>query len=200
MDFEAQRERDELLYSLVKGDCRLHLGLAITYGACAVTAAVFLVFIVAQRKGPMALLYDISMGLGFAGAAAAWWHSYRNDVAALKEIGDDHTGIDTRKTYSKTTAGVISASRKTTGELRQLWIAYGILGLVMLAFGVLMFAFVLFDSFSDAEVLVLTGVVMMVGGILLSSMAIIAFRRWMVARRIEKLDARLGTGANNGLD
>ena len=191
MDTDVQKKRDELLYSLLKGDRRLHLGLTIVYGACAITAAVFLVLIVAWQKGLMALAYDVSMGLGFAGAAVSWWNSYRDDVVALQEIGDDPTGVDTCRTYSKTTAGVVSASRKTSGELRQLWIAYGILGIVMLAMGVLMFAFVLFDSFTDEGVLVLTGIVMLVGGVILASMAIVAFRRWMVARSIEKLERRL---------
>ena len=190
MSSEVQRKRDELLFSLLKGDRRLHLGLTIVYGACAITAVVFLVLIVAWRKGPMAFAYDASMGLSFAGAAVAWWNSYKNDVAALREIGDDPTGVDTCRTYSRTTAGVIAASRKTTSELRQLWIAYGILGIVMLAMGALMFAFVLFDNFSDEGVLVLTGIVMLVGGVILSSMAITAFRRWMVARSIEKLQGR----------
>ncbi len=188
VDSEVRTKRDELLYSLLKGDCRLHLGLVITYGACAITAIVFLVLIVAWHKGLVALAYDVSMGLAFAGAAVSWWKSYKDDVAALREIGDDPTGVDTCRTYSRTTAGVIAASRKTTGELMQLWIAYGILGLVMLAMGVFMFAFVLFDSFSSEGALVLTGVVMLVGGIVLSSMAIVAFRRWMVARSIEKLE------------
>ena len=190
MSSEVQSKRDELLFSLLKGDRRLHLGLTIVYGACAITAAVFLVLIVAWHKGLLALAYDVSMGLGFAGAAVAWWNRYKNDVAALREIGDDPTGIDTCRTYSRTTAGVIAASRKTTGELRQLWIAYGILGIVMLAMGALMFAFVLFDNFTDEGALVLTGIVMLVGGVILSSMAITAFRRWMVARSIEKLEKR----------
>ena len=191
MDAEVQRKRDELLYSSVKGDCRLHLGLTIVYGACAITAVVFLVLIVAWHKGLMAFAYCVSMGISFAGAAVLWWNSYRDDVVALREIGDDPTGVDTCRTYSKTTAGVISASRKTTGEYVQLWIAYGILGLVMLAMGVLMFAFVLLDDFSSEGALVLTGVVMLAGGVILSSMAIVAFRRWMVACSIEKLERRV---------
>ena len=80
VDSEVRTKRDELLYSLLKGDCRLHLGLVITYGTCAITSIVFLVLIVAWHKGLVALAYDVSMGLAFAGAAVSEiFHSIRND-------------------------------------------------------------------------------------------------------------------------
>ena len=179
--------RDELLYSLVQGDKKLHLGLAIVYGLCTVATVVFLVLIVAWHKGLNALLADILMGVSFGLMAMLWWNSYRSDVAALAEIGDDPTGIDTCRTYSKETASVISGSRKTKKELRQLWIAYGFMAVMLLGFGVFLLALWVTDDLSDEGVLVISGAVLTVGGILLSSLAIRAFREWLVARKLDQL-------------
>ena len=189
MDPEIQRQRDELLFTLVKGDRSLHLGLAIVYGACAVTAAVFAVAIIMQRKGVTPLIYDVGMMLGFAAMAVAWWNSYKEDAAALREIGDDPTGIDTCRTYSRTTAGVIAGSRKTKKELRQLWIAYGVLTVTLLGFG-LFFAFMLMTEFQGETIFVICGTVLLVGGILLLSLTVKAFREWLVMRRLEALEQR----------
>ena len=188
MGAEEQKARDELLYDLIKGERNLALGLAIVYGACVVAAAVFLVFIVLMHKGLGAFVYDIGLGVGFMPMSAYWFSRYKDVCTALEEIGPDYTGVDTCRTYSAKTADVISGSRKTESELRQLWIAYGILGLVMLGMGVLMGALLL-GSFSSGEgVLVFTGVIMLVGGIILTSMAIKAFREWTITLRIESME------------
>lgn len=189
MDPDIQRERDELLFSLVKGDRTLHLGLAIVYGACAATAVVFAFAIVAMNKGIDALLYDIGMIAGFGGMAYVWFRRYKDDVAALEEIGDDPSGIDSCRTYSATTADVISESRKTKKELRQQWIAYGILSIVLLGFGIF-FVVLLMSDFRGETLFVICGTVLLVGGILLSSLTVKAFREWIVARRLEALERR----------
>lgn len=189
MDPDIQRERDELLFSLVKGDRTLHLGLAIVYGACAVTAIVFAFAIVAMNKGIGALLYDIGMIVGFGGMAYVWFQRYKADKAALEEIGDDPSGIDSCRTYSAATADVISESRKTKKELRQQWIAYGILSIVLLGFGIF-FVILLMSGFRDEMLFVICGTVLLVGGILLSSLTVKAFREWIVARRLEVLEQR----------
>ena len=177
--------QDLLLFELVKSDCKLHLGLSITYGVCVVITVVFLVGIVMMHKGLDAFLYDIGMGAGFASMAAFWWSNYKADVAALKEIGDNPAGLDTCRTYSKETAGVISSSRKTKKELNQLWVAYGILAIVMLGFGVFLIALFVTDDFTSESVLVISGAVLLAGGVILMSLAIKAFCQWLFARKLK---------------
>lgn len=180
--------RDLLLFDLIKSDRNLHLGLAITYAACVVITAVFFVGIVAMRKGLDALIYDVGMGVAFASMAMLWWSSYKAEVAALEEIGDDPTGLDTCRTYSKATADVISGSRKTKKELKQLWIAYGILAIVLLGFGLLLFGLFVLDDFTGESVLAFSGAILLVGGIILASLTIKAFHEWLAARKLEKFD------------
>ena len=187
MNPEAQKVRDELLFAQVKGTRSLSLGLAITYGACVALTVAFAVGIVALGKGVGPFLMDLGMMAGSAAAALAWWKSYKAADAALAEIGDDPTGIDTRKTYSPATAEVIAGSRKSGKELRQQWIAYGIIAVVMLFFGVFFAAFLL-NSEGDELLFTICAAVMFGGGILLSSLAIEAWREWLVARRLERLE------------
>ena len=187
MNPEVQKMRDELLFAQVKGTRSLSLGLAITYGACVALTVAFAVGIVALGKGVGPFLMDLGMMAGSAAAALAWWKSYKAADAALAEIGDDPTGIDTRKTYSSATAEVIAGSRKSGKELRQQWIAYGIIAVVMLFFGVFFAAFLL-NSEGDELLFTICAAVMFGGGILLSSLAIEAWREWLVARRLERLE------------
>ena len=194
MNPEIQKVRDELLYEQVKGNRSLCLGLAITYGACVLMTIGFAVGIVALGKGIGPFLADLGAMIGSAGAAYSWWQSYKEADAALEEIGDDPTGISTRKTYSKSTAWVIGSSRLTKKELRQQWIAYGIIAIVMLFFAVFFFAMA-FSSYSDESLFVFCCAFMLGGGILLSSLTIRAFREWLIARRLEALEEAEGIKA-----
>lgn len=187
MNPEAQKLRDELLYDQVKGTRSLSLGLAIVYGACTVLTVAFAVGIVALGKGIKPLLVDLGMMAASAAAALQWWKSFKSCVAALAEIGDDPTGIDTCKTYSQATAEVIAGSRKSRSELKQQWIAYGILALVMLLCGVF-FVALLQEAGGDELLFGFCTAFMLAGGVLLSSLSIRAWREWLVARRLDRLE------------
>lgn len=187
MDPDVQKARDELLYEQVKGTRSLSLGLAIVFGACTVATIAFAVGILVLDKGISALITDAGMMLASAGTAYAWWTRYKQSAAALDEIGDDPTGIDTCKTYSASTAEVIALSRKTKKELFQLWIAYGLLALTLLLFGGLFVVFLL-TSFKGELLFAFCGALLLAGGVVLLSMAIGAFREWLVACRLEELE------------
>ena len=188
MDSDIQKMRDELLYSQVKGTRSLYLGLTITYGACVALTVAFAVGILVLEKGFGALIMDLGMMAGSAASAMHWWRCYKEVAAALGEIGDDPTGIDTCRTYSQSTAQVIAGSRKTANELMQQWIAYGIIAISMLLCAALFLALLL-DSFEDELLFVFCAAFMLAGGLLLLSMAIEAWREWLVTRRIDRFDA-----------
>lgn len=188
MDSDVQKMRDELLHSQVKGTRSLYLGLTIAYGACVALTVAFAVGILVQDKGLAVLVMDLGMMAGSVASAMHWWRCYKEAAAALEEIGDDPTGIDTCRTYSLSTAQIIAGSRKTANELMQQWIAYGIIAISMLLCAAL-FVALLLDSFEDELLFVFCGAFMLAGGLLLLSMAIEAWREWLVTRRIDRFDA-----------
>lgn len=188
MDSDVQKMRDELLHSQVKGTRSLYLGLTIAYGACVALTVAFAVGILVQDKGLAVLVMDLGMMAGSAASAMHWWRCYKEAAAALEEIGDDPTGIDTCRAYSLSTAQIIAGSRKTANELMQQWIAYGIIAISMLLCAAL-FVALLLDSFEDELLFVFCGAFMLAGGLLLLSMAIEAWREWLVTRRIDRFDA-----------
>lgn len=187
MDATLQSARDELLYKQVKSEKSLNFGLCVVLSGATLLTVVFAIGIVVLNKGLNAFLADLELGIGAALPALLYWNEYKECAKALDEIGDDPTGIDTRKTYSRETAFVIAGSRRSKSELRQLWIAYGILAFVMIVFG--LFFLALLASSAYIEILfVIAGGVMWIGGLLLAILTVRSFRQWLMARRIEKLE------------
>ena len=186
MGSTVQSMRDEFLYNRVKSEKSLSFGLAVTYAFATLLTIAFGIGILVLGKGLKALLADITLGAGVVFPAIMHWHQYKSYAKALEEIGDDPTGIDTCRTYSPETAQIIAGSRRTKSELRQLWIAYGIMALPMLLFGVMFLLFLIYEPMEP--LFIIAGGVMWIGGVLLSVLAVKAFREWLMARRLEKLE------------
>ena len=189
MNPETQRMRDELIYEQVKGNRTLYLGLAIVYGVACVVSAVFTVICLMTGKGLGATAFILVMALSCGASAVGSWNFYRQHAKALAEIGDSPAGVDTCRTYSRGTAQIIAGSRKSAKVLQQQLIAYGLITIMLLAFGVLMFACLGMPQFQGKDNSLLVGVgALLVGmGIILLMLTVRAFREWSITRKIEQL-------------
>ena len=177
--------RDEVLYQQVKDARNLYCGLAVVYAIATLAAIVMGVIcpFVGKAKG---LIQLVGFAIGLGASAYLSWGQYRDYVSALEEIGPDPTGVDTCKTYSPKTARTIAGARLSQKDLFQQGIAYSIIALSMLGFGILLLAFYFLDDFSSEEILLGTGAFLLAGGALLSFMAAKAFHGWHVVRRLSK--------------
>ncbi len=185
MESDNQKLRDEFLYNQVKSGRTMYRVLAVIYGSCTVAALVLGVLGITVR-GLSALLQGVLLSLSTVLPAFASWHTYKAHVSALEEIGEDPTGIDTYRGYSKSTAELIASERRTTKEYCQLWVAYGVLTLTLLFFGLLLLALGT-DAFGGDTLLLVVGVLMTAGGLLLLHLTLKAFRSWRISRRLDKM-------------
>ena len=177
--------RDEVLYQQIKDAKGLYRGLAITYALAALAAAIMAIICpFVGKAGGLIELLGFTLGVG----TSAWlsWDEHKDYDNALKEIGPDPTGVDTCKTYSLETARAISAARLSEKDLFQQWIAYSILALTLLGFGVFLLALYFTDSFTSEMLLLGCGAGLFAGGAILAFLAIKAFHGWRVVRHLSK--------------
>ena len=189
MDPETQRLRDELLYSEVKGGRTLYLVLAIVLGIATIAAVAMVFAVVSTNRGVEPLVTVAVMALAVGGMAISSWNEFKRHDGALKEIGSDPTGIDTCKTYSPATAKIIAQSRKDKKTLRQLLIAYGLMAVMFLGFGILMLVCLGLPQFQgkDNGLLVGMGALFFVLGAFLLMLTVKAFRQWRTVCKLEEL-------------
>lgn len=174
---------DEFLFEQIKSNCSQQRGLMIAYVVMAVAAIVMGIAAAAVGR-PIALVPLIVMGASFAIAAGAYYLQYKKYRAALDEIGPNPAQDTSRTSYSSATSEIIEKSHTTTNVQIQLFIAYGILGLVMLVMGV--FLLILLLSSGDDGILIASAGILLAGGIILCIMSAKAFRSWRIVRRFEK--------------
>ena len=181
----SQMTRDEFLYEQIRSDRSMYKVLTFVYGACTV-AAIILGVLGSFKQGPGVLLKGLALAAGPFMATYGSWCMYKDLVNALEEIGDDPTGVDTNRNYSRSTANIISMERHTKREYRQMWIAYGILALTLFGFGAFL-ALLGSPEYGWDSMLFILGAVLVVGGFILSFLTVKAFRSWLTARRLERL-------------
>lgn len=177
-------ERDEFLYNQLKGGRSLYAGLSIVYGLCTAAAAIMALFAY-PAGGWQALLTICGMGLWFAGMTYTSWKERESYIAALTEIGDDPTGVDTCRTYSRDTAYLIARKRMPAKTFLQQSIAYGAIAITLLGFG--LFCFVLSSVEFDGLMFPLLGAGLIAGGLILSALTFGALRNWRAAKRLETM-------------
>ncbi|MBO4364985.1 MAG: hypothetical protein J5804_01675 [Eggerthellaceae bacterium] len=175
--------RDEVLYQQIKGARGLYRGLAVTYALATLAAIVMGVIcpFVGKTEGILELA-GFAIGLGTSCYLS--WGQYKDYASAIEEIGPDPTGVDTCKTYSLATARAIAMARLTAKELFQQWIAYSILALVMIGFGVFLLALYFMDDFTSELLLLGCGALLLAGGALITFLAVKAFHGWCMVRRL----------------
>lgn len=177
--------RDEVLYQQLKDARGLYRGLTIVYALAALAAVVMgVVCLFVGKAGAIIELAGFAIGLGTS--AYFSWGECKDYVDALEEIGPDPAGVDTCKTYSQSTARTIAGARLSEKDLRQQWIAYGIIALTMLGFGIFLLALFFLDDYSEAMVLLGSGAFLLAGGALLAFLTIKAFHGWCAVRRLAK--------------
>ena len=175
--------RDEVLYQQIKDARGLYRGLTITYALATLAAIVMGVICpFVGKAGALIELVGFALGLGISCRLS--WEQYREYAAALEEIGPDPTGVDTCQTYSISTANAIATARLSEKDLRQQWIAYGILALVMIGLGVFLLALYFTDDYTSDLVLLISGGVLFAGGALITFLAVKAFHGWLMVRRL----------------
>ena len=175
--------RDEVLYQQIKDARGLYRGLTITYALATLAAIVMGVICpFVGKAGALIELVGFAIGLGISCRLS--WEQYREYAAALEEIGPDPTGVDTCQTYSISTANAIATARLSEKDLRQQWIAYGILALVLLGFGVFLLALYFLDDFTSELLLLGCGALLLAGGALLTFLTVKAFHGWRMVRRL----------------
>lgn len=182
MASQFEMTEDEFLFEQIKSNRSQQRGLMILYAILAVAAIVMGIAAVAIGK-PSALLACGIAAFFFAAAAVAYFWQYKKYKAALEEIGPNPAQDSSGGSYSPATSDIIEKSRTTANVQMQLFIAYGIMGLVMLVAGAFLFAF-LFDS-DDAGALLVGGGVLLTGGIILTIMSVKALRSWRIVKRFE---------------
>ena len=180
---DAEITRDEVLYQQIKDARSLYRGLTVTYALAAAAAIVMGVIcpFVGKAQG-LIMLALFAIGLGTS--ARISWSQYKDYENALEEIGPDPTGVDTCKTYSRSTAYAIAHARLSEKDLFQQWIAYGILAITMLGFGLFLLVLFLTDEYSQELVLLISGGALLAGGALIAFLAIKAFHGWLTVRRL----------------
>ena len=185
MESADQMTNDELLYRMLKENASLYRGLAFVWGALVVACIIMGIAAIALGKGFGPVLYLTGAGVGFAITALSSWSQHKDFKAAVEEVGDDPTGLDTCRTYSAKTATAIARTRKDSKTLRQLWIAYGLLALTLLGFGCFFFYALFFMGIDDAEILFpACGSGLMIGGAIFIVLTVNAFVDWRAAKRL----------------
>ena len=183
--------RDEVLFQQIKDARGLYRGLAVVYGLATLAAIIMAIVcpFVGKAKG---LLVLIGFALGLGASCHLSWSQYKDYAAAIEEIGPDPTGVDTCRTYSQATARAIASARLSEKQLRQQWIAYGILALVLLGFGVFLLALYFLDDFTSEILLLGCGALLLAGGALLTFLTVKAFHGWRMVRRLpEETDVNM---------
>lgn len=173
--------RDEFLYRQLKEDRSLYRGLAFVYGAAALAALVMAYFAYGKSGfAPVVVFASAAIGLGLS--AYGSWGEQKRFAAALDEIGDDPRGADTCRTYSEATARIIARTRKPAKTHRQLFIAYGIVFLMLVAGGVFLIVIGLTDFRGGEQTMLLGfGALLVFGGVLLGILTVRSFRNWRAA-------------------
>lgn len=179
----SEMTEDEFLFEQIKSNRSQQRGLMIVYAVMAF-AAVVMGIAAAVIGRPVALIPLGIMACAFAVAAGVYHLQYKKYKAALDEIGPNPAQENTGGSYSAATSAIIEQSRTSASVQIQLFIAYGILGLVMLAAGA--FLLLLLGDVGDEAPLMLGGSVLLTGGIILVVMSAKAFRSWRIVRRFEK--------------
>lgn len=179
--------RDEVLYQQIEDARGLYRGLAIVYALATLAAIVMAVVCLFIGKA-LAIIQLAGFAIGLGTSAYLSWGQYKDYVDALDEIGPDPTGVDTCRTYSPKTARTIAGARLSEKDLLQQWIAYGIIALSMLGFGILLLAFFFFDDYSSEMVLLICGAFLLAGGALLAFLTVKAFHGWRVVRHLSKCE------------
>ena len=180
----AEVTRDEVLYQQIKDSRALFRGLAVVYAIATLAAIIMgIICLFTGRLIPFIQLVMFVLGLGTSTYLS--WDQYKDYDFALKEIGPDPTGVDTCKTYSMRTAGVISVSRLSKKELLQQWIAYGILTFTLFFFGIPLLLLFL-DPYSTDMLFLGVGGFFLAGGAILAYLTVKAFHAWRAVRRLEK--------------
>ena len=179
----SEMTEDEFLFEQIKSNRSQQRGLMIVYAVMAVAAVVMGIAAAAIGR-PAALMLLGIMACAFAVAAGAYYLQYKKYRAALDEIGPNPAQDNTGGSYSAATSEIIEKSHTSASVQIQLFIAYGILGLVMLAAGA--FLLLLLGEMGDEAPLLVGGSVLLTGGILLVVMSAKAFRSWRIVRRFEK--------------
>lgn len=179
----ARTTRDEVLYQQLKDARGLYRGLAITYALA--TLAAIVMGVICPFVGKAEGIIDLAgFAIGLGTACYLSRGQYRDYAAAIEEIGPDPTGVDTCKTYSLATANAIAMARLSEKDLRQQWIAYGILALVMIGFGVFLLALYFTHDYTSELLLLGSGAALLAGGALISFLAVKAFHGWLMVRRL----------------
>ncbi|MBR0405823.1 MAG: hypothetical protein IJI68_11610 [Eggerthellaceae bacterium] len=181
----SEMTRDEVLYQQIEDARGLYHGLAIVYALAALAAIIMGVICPFVGKG-WAILQLAGFAIGLGLSAGMSWSEYKDYVSALEEIGPDPTGVDTCKTYSRKTALTIAGARLSEKQLFQQWIAYGIITVMMLGFGIFLLALYFFDDFTSEMVLIISGGLLLAGGALLAFLTMKAFHGWRAVRRLPK--------------
>lgn len=181
----SEMTRDEVLYQQIEDARGLYHGLAIVY-ALATLAAIIMGIICpfVGKAGAIIQLAGFAIGLGTSCYLS--WSQYKDYANALEEIGPDPTGVDTCRTYSKETAEAIALARLSEKDLFQQWIAYGILTITLLGFGIFLLALYFLDDFTSEMVLLGCGGLLLAGGALLAFLTVKAFHGWRAVRRLPK--------------
>ena len=175
--------RDEFLYLNLKDNVSQYQVIFIMYAAAALAAAIMAVLAVAWLREYLAALMAVAMAAGFAFSAQGAKATRDEYAAALAEVGDDPTGMDTCRTYSVKTAKLIAQARAmTTGQFGAIW-AYGIIAVMLYACSVVMFAIS-----EGGWGFVALGALLIAMGVWLTVLAYKSFRNWRAAKQLNMLD------------
>jgi Flp pilus assembly protein TadB len=177
--------RDELIMNQMKADARLYRGMfffcliGVAFGV-AITVHLLLVEneLLLSCKAACIAIGILGMALGMKG---------RGDSAAraLEEIGAEAQDLGERQDYSESTMGALREAQHTRGEYVQLVVAYSILGVMLLAVGVLLIAL---TPSLDMPYLFLVGDGLFATGLLFMLTAFKDYRSLVLLGKIEALE------------
>ena len=180
--------REEYILQRLRDDRAQYRTLGIVCLAATVGAACLgIAMILGGGVGPAIATFSIGATLG--GYYLVNRSSFRAVDAAVREIEADPEGLAFPEDYSVATATIIEKAQMPTKTYRQLTIAYGICGVMMVGLGIFL-TVLMVDSFglgSDSEnvVFAVLGALLAAGGVLLCILAYQAARNARVSSKFE---------------
>ena len=182
--------KDELTVQQLKEDATTFRVLFfVVAAACVASLALVVAAVVTGR--PDGIWLFLPFAIGFATSAMAMRGRFTSAEGALVEIGDNPTDLDQWHDYSRPTMSALRSAQHTTKEYLQLWLAYGICGVMMLGLGVLGLVLL----WGDEPALLAVCSLLPAGGVLLLVLTAQSFRSWRVSKRLDSL-----AGASLGQD
>ena len=181
--------REDFILQRLKDDRAQYRVLFVVCVAAVIGSAILCAVMLASRAFGQAAAV-LGMGATLGGYAAVNRSAHRSVAAAIQEIEEDPEGLAFPEDYSVATATVIEKALQSAKTYRQLFIAYGICGVMMVVLGLFLVAIMLDpDSMGlggESYIFAALGALLATGGVLL---CVLSFQAARNARVTEALEA-----------